>query len=101
MRKELSLLNSIIENYPDAMQTLIGKDEFLKQFQQIVDSVKQSRQKIEMKLIDELKKRDMYSQQLHNFIEIQRKYVNVVRQLSIECKRHEALLLSKDSKTCH
>ncbi|XP_015834101.2 coiled-coil domain-containing protein 93 [Tribolium castaneum] len=92
MKKELSLLNSVSDSYPEAVLSASGKDEFLKQFQNIVEGVKQSKEKVERKLLDEKRKRDQLSAALQVLIEQQRKYVAATRQLSIECKKHEALL---------
>lgn len=82
------LLCSIIR----AMQSNSGKDEFLAQFQNIVDGVKQSKEKIERKLSEEKQRRDQLNASLQALIELQRKYVASVRQLSIECRKYEVLL---------
>lgn len=74
------------------MQTPAGKEEFLKQFESILDMVRQSKRKVEASLQSEKQKRDQLSQTLQNFIEQQRKYVAAVRQLSIECRKYESLL---------
>lgn len=92
MKNELSLLNSISESYPEAILSNSSKEEFLRQFQNIMEGVKNSKQKVERQVTDEKKKRDQLSSTLHVLIEQQRKYVTAVRQLSIECKKHEALL---------
>ncbi|XP_044254005.1 coiled-coil domain-containing protein 93 [Tribolium madens] len=92
MKKELSLLNSVSDSYPEAMLSASGKEEFLKQFQNIVEGVKHSKEKVERKLVDEKRKRDQLSAALQVLIEQQRKYVAAIRQLSIECKKHEALV---------
>lgn len=69
-----------------------GKEEFLKQLEGIVEGVRQSKKKVETRLSSEKQKRDQLSYTLQGFIEQQRKYVAAVRQLSIECKKHEGLL---------
>ncbi|KAK4877554.1 hypothetical protein RN001_010060 [Aquatica leii] len=92
IKKELSLLNSICDNYPEAISSNSGKDEFLKQLELIVNGVKQSKAKIETKLNEEKFKRDELCNTLHCLVEQQRRYVTAVRQLSIECKKHESLL---------
>lgn len=99
MQKELSLLNSISDSYPDAMQSSSSKEEFLKQFQNIVDSVRQSKFKVERKLIEERQKRDQLSYTLQGLVELQRKYVTAVRQLSVECRKHEAVLAQSQRKS--
>ncbi|CAH0547662.1 unnamed protein product [Brassicogethes aeneus] len=98
MKKELSLLNSISDSYPEAMQSSSGKEEFLKQFQNIVEGVHQSKIKSEKKLMEEKSKRDQLSQSLHSLVEQQRKYVSTVRQLTVECRKYEALLARTSSK---
>ncbi|KAJ8949297.1 hypothetical protein NQ318_006722 [Aromia moschata] len=99
MQKELSLLNSISDSYPEAMQSNSGREEFLKQFQNIVESVRLSKFKVEQKLLEEKQKRDQQSHTLHGLVEMQRKYVAAVRQLSVECRKHEALLAQRQSKS--
>lgn len=91
MQKELSLLNSICENYPEAMRTTLGKEEFITQLQNILDGVHQSKMKVEHKLIQEKQERDHLSLILQSLVEQQRKYVAAIRQLSVECQKHEAL----------
>lgn len=54
--------------------------------------VRQSKKKVETRLLNEKQKRDQLSQTLQGFIEQQRKYVAAVRQLSIECRKYELLL---------
>lgn len=92
MQKELSLLNSIADNYPEAMKSASGKEEFLLQFQDIVDKVRLSKLKEEQKVNQEKAKRDEFSNTLLALVELQRKYVTAVRQLSVECKKHEIML---------
>lgn len=72
-----------------------GKAEFLNQFQNIVDGVKQAKHKVETGLSKEKKRREDLGTKLHILIEQQRKYVAAVRQLSIEFTKHETLLSQK------
>ncbi|CAH1970701.1 unnamed protein product [Acanthoscelides obtectus] len=76
MQRELSLLNSISDSYPEAMSSSSGKEEFLLQFQNIVDSVRQSKMKVEHRLNEEKKKRDELSSTLQGKM-FQRKVVFV------------------------
>ncbi|XP_066590902.1 coiled-coil domain-containing protein 93 isoform X2 [Prorops nasuta] len=92
LSKELSLLNSIQDNYNEAMASASGKEQFLKQFEAIVEGVKRNKMKVEKRCSDEKHRRDVLSQQLVTLIEQQRKYVAAVRQLTIECRKNEALL---------
>lgn len=60
-----------------------------------MEGVKKSKQKVENQVTDEKKKRDQLSSVLHVLTEHQRKYVAAVKQLSIECRKHEALIAGK------
>ncbi|KAL0134800.1 hypothetical protein PUN28_001519 [Cardiocondyla obscurior] len=90
--KELSLLNSIQDNYNEAMASTSGKEQFLKQFETIVAGVKRNKTMVEKRCTDEKNRRDTLSRQLVTLVEQQRKYVAAVRQLTIECRKNEALL---------
>ncbi|XP_054004412.1 coiled-coil domain-containing protein 93 [Hylaeus anthracinus] len=46
LSKELSLLNSIQDNYNEAMASTSGKEQFLKQFEAIVAGVKRNKEKV-------------------------------------------------------
>ncbi|XP_017762463.1 PREDICTED: coiled-coil domain-containing protein 93 isoform X2 [Eufriesea mexicana] len=92
LSKELSLLNSIQDNYNEAMASISGKEQFLEQFEAIVEGVKRNKAKMEKRCADEKNRRDALSRQLVTLIEQQRKYVAAVRQLTIECRKNEALL---------
>lgn len=92
LSKELSLLNSIQDNYNEAMASASAKEQFLKQFEAIVTGVKRNKEKVEKRCSDEKNRRDALSRQLITLIEQQRKYVAAVRQLTIECRKNEALL---------
>lgn len=92
LSKELSLLNSIQDNYNEAMASASGKEQFLKQFEAIVAGVKRNKSMVEKRCTDEKNRRDVLSRQLVTLIEQQRKYVVAVRQLTIECRKNEALL---------
>jgi len=48
--------------------------------------------KVERRRSEERQRRDKLSQQLLSLVEQQRRYVIAVRQLTIECRRNEALL---------
>ncbi|EZA53949.1 hypothetical protein DMN91_012005 [Ooceraea biroi] len=92
LSKELTLLNSIQDNYNEAMASASGKEQFLKQFENIVAGVKRNKAMVEKRCVDEKNRRDALSRQLVTLVEQQRKYVAAVRQLTIECRRNEALL---------
>ncbi|CAG9860217.1 unnamed protein product [Phyllotreta striolata] len=92
MKKELSILNSISDSYPEAMTSWKSKEEFLDQFQNIIENVRSSKSKIEQKLETEKQTRDQLSNTLHGLVEQQRKYVMAIKQLGVECKKQENLI---------
>lgn len=92
LSKELTLLNSILDNYTEAMSSTSGKEQFMKQFDAIVEGIKQNKVKVEHRHSEEHQRRDKLSQELLGLVEQQRRYVAAVRQLTIECRRNEALL---------
>lgn len=91
LEKELSLLNSIYENYNEGMTNPNAREQFIKQFEQIVAGVKQTQIKVKCKCDDEKAKRDGLNGQLMSLIEQQRKYAAAVKQLTKECQKNEAL----------
>ncbi|KAL1490673.1 hypothetical protein ABEB36_013329 [Hypothenemus hampei] len=95
MQKELSLLNSVAENYPSARESSSGKEEFLTQLNNIVDSLKQNRFKIEKQVLEEKRKRDNAANSLQNLLELQRTYATAIKELGRECKNYEVLLARK------
>ncbi|XP_045476300.1 coiled-coil domain-containing protein 93 [Harmonia axyridis] len=92
MKKELSLLNSVIDNYPEAMRSKEGKEEFLQQFSNILEGIKQSKLKLEQRLLQEKKKRDEMSDSLHGYIELNRKYANAIKELKMEFQKNEEII---------
>ncbi|CAF4237405.1 unnamed protein product, partial [Rotaria magnacalcarata] len=79
MKKEITLLDSIYQNYPQAFQSQIGKENFLKQLENIVGSVKQNRIKIEQRQQEEQSKRDGLHIQLAQLVDKARHYAKVLK----------------------
>ncbi|EAA14775.4 AGAP009044-PA [Anopheles gambiae str. PEST] len=92
LEKELSLLNSIYDNYANAMQTPHSREQFVQQFETIVEGIRATKAKLKKKCDDERTKRDGLNGQLVCLMEQQRKYATTVKQLTMECQRNEALM---------
>ncbi|KAH9524581.1 Coiled-coil domain-containing protein 93 [Bulinus truncatus] len=92
LNKEVQLLNSIHDNFQTAMQSPANKEAFLKQFEQIVEGVKQNKSKAEKKKQEEKMKRDQLSDQHQDLIEKQRLYFKTVKDFKEECRKNEILL---------
>ncbi|XP_055637775.1 coiled-coil domain-containing protein 93 isoform X2 [Toxorhynchites rutilus septentrionalis] len=92
LEKEMSLLNSIYDNYGNAMLSFSSREQFLQQFENIVEGIRVNKTKVKRKCDDERAKRDGLNAQLLCLVEQQRKYAATVKQLTVECQRNEALL---------
>ncbi|XP_058448225.1 coiled-coil domain-containing protein 93 isoform X2 [Malaya genurostris] len=92
LEKEMSLLNSIYENYGSAMQSFSSREQFVQQFENIVAGIRANKAKVKKKCDDERAIRDGLNAQLLCLVEQQRKYAATVKQLTVECQRNEILL---------
>ncbi|XP_071445829.1 coiled-coil domain-containing protein 93 isoform X2 [Hetaerina americana] len=92
LSKELNLLNSILDTYGEAMSSSAGKEQFMRQFDIIVEGIKQNKMKVGKRRTEEIERREALAARLLTLVEAQRKYVAAVRQLTAECRRNEALL---------
>ncbi|XP_017300235.1 coiled-coil domain-containing protein 93 isoform X3 [Diaphorina citri] len=99
LSKELSLLNSILDSYPEAMNSQASKEQFIQQFENIVDGVRQNKYKVEQRRNSEKFQRDQLSNQLTSLLEQQRQYVMAQKQLSAECHNYETLLKQAQNST--
>ncbi|KFO33437.1 Coiled-coil domain-containing protein 93 [Fukomys damarensis] len=94
LEKEISLLNSIHENFSQAMASSAARDQFLRQMEQIVEGIKQSRMKMEKKKQENKMRRDQLNDQYLELLEKQRLYFKTVKEFKEEGRKNE-LLLSK------
>ncbi|XP_068618385.1 coiled-coil domain-containing protein 93 [Battus philenor] len=82
--KELSLLNSILDNYEEAMSSVRKREEFMTQFQSIVDWVNQTVKKVEEKFNHEKERKFVLHTEFTRLIEIQRQYAAALKKLAAE-----------------
>ncbi|XP_052794983.1 coiled-coil domain-containing protein 93-like isoform X1 [Mya arenaria] len=92
LSKEVTLLNSIYDNFSQAMSSAANKEQFLKQFEQIVDGVKTNKSKVERKKQEEKMRRDQLNDTYLDLIEKQRLYFKTVKDFQEECRKNEILL---------
>ncbi|XP_050084111.1 coiled-coil domain-containing protein 93 [Anopheles aquasalis] len=92
LEKEMSLLNSIYDNYASAMQKPQTREQFIQQFDSIVEGIRTTKASLRRKCDEERSKRDALNGQLQLLVEQQRKYAATVKQLTLECQRNEALM---------
>ncbi|CAO1357329.1 unnamed protein product [Diamesa serratosioi] len=87
LEKELMLLNSIYENYNQAMTNQQSKEQFIKKLEDIVEGVVNTKIKIKRKNDDEKFRQDELNSELLSFVDVSRKYALMVKQFKIVCQR--------------
>ncbi|XP_022227140.2 coiled-coil domain-containing protein 93 [Drosophila obscura] len=91
LEKELTMLNSICEAYNEGMMSPHGREDFIRQFETIVDGVKSAQDKVRHKYNEERMRRDELNEELQSLLELQRQYATAVKQLTRECQRCDQL----------
>uniref|UniRef100_A0A8C7CBW9 Coiled-coil domain-containing protein 93 n=1 Tax=Oncorhynchus kisutch TaxID=8019 RepID=A0A8C7CBW9_ONCKI len=87
--EEVNLLNSIHDNFQQAMASLGAKGQFLRQMEQIVVGIKQSRIKMEKKKQENKMRRNQLNDEL---LDKQRLYFKTVKDFKEECRKNDILL---------
>ncbi|GCB62268.1 coiled-coil domain-containing protein 93 [Scyliorhinus torazame] len=95
LEKEVNLLNSIHDNFQQAMAATTARDQFLRQMEQIVEGIKQNRMKLEKKKQENKMRRDQLNDEYLELLEKQRLYFKTVKEFKEECRKNEVLLQSK------
>ncbi|XP_009289276.1 PREDICTED: coiled-coil domain-containing protein 93 [Aptenodytes forsteri] len=92
LEKEVNLLNSIHDNFHQAMASSGSRDQFLRQMEQIVEGIKQNRMKMEKKKQENKMRRDQLNDEYLELLEKQRLYFKTVKEFKEECRKNEMLL---------
>ncbi|XP_057395420.1 coiled-coil domain-containing protein 93 isoform X1 [Balaenoptera acutorostrata] len=98
LEKEISLLNSVHENFSQAMASPASRDQFLRQMEQIVEGIKQNRMKMEKKKQENKMRRDQLNDQYLELLEKQRLYFKTVKEFKEEGRKNEVLLSKVKAK---
>ncbi|GBP19895.1 Coiled-coil domain-containing protein 93 [Eumeta japonica] len=85
--KELSLLNSILDNYEEAMSSPKKREQFMTQLESIVEWVKQTVKKVEQKYKDEKEKKAALNNEYSHLLDLQRQYAITLKKLTEERRR--------------
>lgn len=93
MKKETDLIESIYQSYPQAILSANGRENFMKQLENIVESVRQNRLKIERRQQEEKAKRDGLNIQLSELVDKARQYAKVTKDFQEAIKENESLLM--------
>ncbi|XP_063144795.1 coiled-coil domain-containing protein 93 [Candoia aspera] len=99
LEKEVNLLNSVHDNFQQAMASSSARDQFLRQMEQIVEGIKQNRMKLERKKQENKMRRDQLNDEYLELLEKQRLYFKTVKEFKEECRKNE-MLLSKLKARC-
>nr|XP_053630266.1 coiled-coil domain-containing protein 93-like isoform X3 [Cherax quadricarinatus]XP_053630267.1 coiled-coil domain-containing protein 93-like isoform X4 [Cherax quadricarinatus] len=91
MDKELSLLNSILDNMAMALGNTANMDEYLQQLDTIVEGIRQNKQKLEQRRAEERAHRNTLSDELSRLQELNRQYAKIVHLLGQEINKNEIL----------
>ncbi|KAM9302474.1 coiled-coil domain-containing protein 93 [Gastrophryne carolinensis] len=92
LEKEVNLLNSIHDNFLQAMASSGTREQFLRQMEQIVDGIRQNRNKMEKKKQENKMRRDQLNDQYLDLLDKQRLYFKIVKEFKEECRKNEVLL---------
>uniref|UniRef100_A0A8C5A679 Coiled-coil domain-containing protein 93 n=1 Tax=Gadus morhua TaxID=8049 RepID=A0A8C5A679_GADMO len=92
LEKEVNLLNSIHDNFQQAMSSSSAKEQFLRQMEQIVEGIKQNRIKMEKKKQENKMRRDQLNDDHLELLDKQRLYFKTVKDFKEECRKNEMLL---------
>ncbi|XP_055008214.1 LOW QUALITY PROTEIN: coiled-coil domain-containing protein 93 [Boleophthalmus pectinirostris] len=98
LEKEANLLNSIHDNFQQAMSSAGAKEQFLRQMEQIVEGIRQSRIKMEKKKQENKMRRDQLNDEYLELLDKQRLYFKTVKDFKEECRKNEMLLSKLQSK---
>ncbi|XP_072947799.1 coiled-coil domain-containing protein 93 [Epargyreus clarus] len=82
--KELSLLNSILDNYDEVMSSARKREEFMNQFESIVEWVNQTVRKVELKFNQEKERKAALHGELARLLAVQRQYAAALKRLAAE-----------------
>ncbi|CAG0897994.1 unnamed protein product [Darwinula stevensoni] len=91
LEKEVKLIDSVIDNFNEAMSTPEAKQEFLAQFESIVSGIKGNKMKVDEKKVNLVKKKESLQAAIQKITEIQRLYFKTVKDFQTECHRNETL----------
>ncbi|XP_009460075.1 PREDICTED: coiled-coil domain-containing protein 93 [Nipponia nippon] len=97
LEKEVNLLNSIHDNFHQAMASSGSREQFLRQMEQIVEGIKQNRMKMEKKKQENKMRRDQLNDEYLELLEKQRLYFKTVKEFKeIELQGRRTLSLLSD-----
>ncbi|XP_003743607.1 coiled-coil domain-containing protein 93 [Galendromus occidentalis] len=95
LEKEIGLVNSIQDNFVQAMGSSSNRDMFLKQVDASIQGIRQNRIKTERRRLVAKMERDKLQYEYLRLVEQQRMYVKMVAEFKEELRRNQELMASK------
>ncbi|EEC19753.1 fidipidine, putative, partial [Ixodes scapularis] len=90
--KEVRIFGTLTTTSSRAMTTPATRDQFLAQFEHIVEGVKQNRLKVEKKRQEAKMSRDRLHDHFLELVDKQRLYFRTVKEFKEECRKNEVLV---------
>merc|ERR1712060_254862 len=87
--KEVSLINSIHENYNKSQSG--NRDKLVASIETLVKNLQQNLERVDHRLASELREKAALQEQYDKLVEKQRKYFKLVKDFHVECQRNEEL----------
>lgn len=91
LSKEVSILESISENFETALKSKGSREKFLESLAQILSSVQSYLESTKTKLNVEQEKHDKLNEQYMALVEKERAYFKTTKEFQEECKKNELL----------
>jgi len=92
LQKELSILNSIHDNYKAAMSSKSSKEQLLNSLSEIIKSVQQNLDKVEQRLNNEKDSKTKLTEQHTGLIDKERSYYKATKEFLEECNKNQKLI---------
>lgn len=91
MEKELSLLNSMVDNMEPAFANAANLEQYIQQLENIVEGIRQNKIKLDRRCTEEKAERHGLMEELNRLQELNRQYAKTVHLLSQDIRKNEAL----------
>jgi len=89
MSNEVSLLNSIVEGFPNSAKSKPGQTQFLEKFTQILEGIEKTKEQKNKELSNEKTALEALTQKYNKLLEKQRNYFKAVKEFQEECYKNE------------
>lgn len=92
LQKEVSILNSIDENYKAAVSSKQNKEKLAESLKNIIAGVQKNVVKVEARLAEEKQKKDRLNADYMSALEKEREYYKMTKEFLDECDKNRQLL---------